>query len=364
MEDLSRVPLLKNVDTLSRLMWPPEWKSGLLFQGTYEQIGVNGKIIWYKRNAKEVITNSTNGGAPIQLEFVKLDFPLFGLPKADLEAVKCEPIHVVLGDVSRIMRDDAASGSLFVIPSQLNSVEYPNAATTVEKVTDYMHDNTGGPVAQLSADVALAQALIDMASRSMLNSVPFVNKFEREMTLNNGYLQVHDMSDETAEQFLLNLTKSLIETRLTVAKNVPVKGLVRQGPLQPMVYEETPLRIDIAYASGVPYAYAGDAGFDNQVINTSLHAKQVCKLMIYAQYTSALRYAVNSRVKRAYLMLLGGKTFNNELSWIVKGIVKAQRNASLYATRKDLTMPEIYVITYTENEYTGVSELLRALKVK
>ena len=183
------------------------------------------------------------------------------------------------------MRSEKLSNkALFVIPSQFNSVEYPNSATKVKHVQAYTNDFTGGPVAQLAADVGLAQCLLDMADK--LNSIPFVYNEFLNLQLQNGYLKV-DLKSENHQEFIEALKQEIPQTRLTISQNVPVCGFVGRN------ITPSKNRIDIAYASAVPYNYR-DPGFDD-AINTD--SEDVCKLIMYAQYASALKYAVDKEKK-------------------------------------------------------------------
>ena len=154
-------------------------------RGIVKEWFVHDSIGWFRRNKKQVYTNCT-GDDPIILHFESLDnFQLFGFKKDAMDNVQIE-MKVVQGDVAVIMRSEKLSNkALFVIPSQFNSVEYPNSATKVKHVQAYTNDFTGGPVAQLAADVGLAQCLLDMADK--LNSIPFVYNEFLNLQLQNGY---------------------------------------------------------------------------------------------------------------------------------------------------------------------------------
>ena len=249
------------------------------------------------------------------------------------------------------MHHPDANKALFVIPSQFNSVEYPNSKTIVKNVAKYTNDNTGGPVAQLAADVGLAACLLEKAAslNNPLNSIPFVSDFPN-LHLQNGYLKV-DSKSEDHKEFVAALKVAISETRLTIARNVPVCGFVGQE------LKASKNRIDIAYASGVPFAYR-DSGF-LEVINTD--CQDVCKLIMYAQYASALKYAVDKDKTHVYLMLLGGKTFNNELIWIENAIKQSYISASIYSKRTDKSFPKITIITYTDEEFLAVSNFCNTL---
>lgn len=110
-------------------------------------------------------------------------------------------IKVTHGCVAEIMRSCRA-GSLFVIPSQFNSVEHVTSVDMdiVTNVNQYYRDHTGGPVAQLAADKGLAQMLINNSRR--LNSIrDVIKEFPTVLSLHNGYLQVHDHAWRSTDQF-------------------------------------------------------------------------------------------------------------------------------------------------------------------
>ena len=131
-----------------------------------------------------------------------------------------------------------------------------------------------------------------------------------------------DLKSENHQEFIEALKQEIPQTRLTISQNVPVCGFVGRN------ITPSKNRIDIAYASAVPYNYR-DPGFDD-AINTD--SEDVCKLIMYAQYASALKYAVDKEKEDVYLMLLGGKTFNNEFSWILNAI------------KRELTLVHIFTV--------------------
>ena len=93
--------------------------------------------------------------------------------------------------------------------------------------------------------------------------------------------------------YVKRLRKALTKTRLTVAKNVPVTGfvnIIRQKGT-------TIHRVDIAYASTVPYKY-----MDRLTLrNYGRHAEHICRFMMITQYASALKYAVDNGTRSVFL---------------------------------------------------------------
>merc|ERR1719343_952386 len=100
------------------------------------------------------------------------------------------------------IQDGANANAYFVLPSQLNGAEYPSHDQIVTKLTDYKHDNTGGPRGQLAVHPAAGQFVLDNAAHDRnpqgINGIDglLARVGHLGFRLQNGYLEVPHIEDE------------------------------------------------------------------------------------------------------------------------------------------------------------------------
>ena len=188
---------------------------------------------------------------------------------------------------------------MFVLPSQLNAAEY--AAKDLSKselasygLEEYLHDGTGGPRGQLSADLGVAKFIIDNATNETrrgkgIDNVRLMGDIDG-VSLKNGYLEVDGSPDvRTFSQRLPRMT-------VMGVKDVPVRGLKAFGsPNVKHTFVDLPHTVDLVYASAVPYGTYG-----NQPKTPSM--LQIVGMTIFGQYVAALRLAIARGGCDVYLM--------------------------------------------------------------
>lgn len=207
-------------------------------------------------------------------------------------------IVVERGSVVREMQTKGARHKVFVLPSQLNAAEYPNHHSIVGQVAEYVGDPTGGPAAQLAGDLGVAQFIIDNASNETrrdkgIDNTRLMGQI-KGIRVVNGYLQVdRDADVETFEKMLPEMT-------ILGVRDVPVRGLDEER--QKFVVKDH--TVDLIYASAVPFG-----SFTNPERHDAV--KKVANLTLLAQYTGAMRLAIQRGKCDLYLMPLGGGVFDN-----------------------------------------------------
>jgi hypothetical protein len=153
------------------------------------------------------------------------------------------------------------------------------------------------------------------------------------ITLVNGYLQVEQDADvKTFEEMLPEMT-------ILGVRDVPVRGL--DEPRESFV--STPHTVDLIYASAVPVGmYTNPRKYDA--------VKRVAGLTLLAQYTGAMRLAVQRGNCDLYLMPLGGGVFGNE-----KPEIRAAMVSAWNIMEQDLKTADVKVIAlayYKSDEFT------------
>ena len=253
------------------------------------------------------------------------------------------PPTLFAGSVMDDMRQSTEKNQMYVLPSQLNAAEHaqkeaiPNS--TMPWLDMYVRDGTGGPRAQLAGDHAIAEYIVDNAATEVNNGptsngmsgkppINYVREilpyFPGKLDLTNGYLGVHDTGNWRKKDFD-TLKKLAMEgetaVQLLVSKDLPVSGYDRTLSSKPKYENKT---VNLAYASAVPINTYGN---DNTAAT-----KTVANIIMVAQYTAALKAAIDLGVQELFLMPLGGGVFHNDRGDIVKNIMTALKKVDLSGT--------------------------------
>lgn len=294
-------------------------------EGTYE----------FDRN-KMTILSSYSGTQPTKSRVVitKCDARASQLkPASSFKTM--DPIFVKKGSVVREMQTKGTRHKVFVLPSQLNAAEYPNHLSIVDEVEEYIGDRTGGPAAQLAGDLGVAQFIIDNASNGIrpnqgIDNTRLMGKI-KGITIENGYLKVDRNADVN------EFAKMLPEMTILGVRDVPVRGL--NAERNAFVMKDH--TVDLIYASAVPFG-----------IYTNPHkhdaVKRVANLTLLAQYTGAMRLAIQRGKCDLYLMPLGGGVFGNERPEIRAAILSAR---DIMKTELEKADVKIVVLAYGQDEY-------------
>ena len=228
---------------------------------------------------------------------------------------------------------------IFVLPSQLNSAEYPSYTHVVKQLSEYISDNTGGPRGQLACAPEIAQFIIDNAAceghedRVLNNVAETIKGNEDRITLHNGYLGVsRSASFSDVERFKANIHK----TTLLASCDIRADGLTPEK----LGFALNSKTVDLLYASAVPYQT-----YNNLHTDTVLNEK-VCKLVLYAQYAAAFCWAAERSPCELFVMPLGGGVFQNPWDWIYDALCRAFAYAKSVA---DLSGVKVNILTWSGN---------------
>lgn len=223
-------------------------------------------------------------------------------------------ITPIIGKIQTEIQKPTRRHKIFVLPSQLNAAEYPNDITIITNVDYYKYDPTGGPLGQLSADPGVAQFIIDNACNENrrdkgINNVRLMGEI-KGIRLHNGYLKVKDNVDvEAFKEAIPNMT-------IFGIKDIPVRGL--DSAMKNFVNMEH--KVDLIYASAVPYGKLGELTYGN---SNHKNVRTIAKLTLFAQYVGSMRLAISRGDCELILMPLGGGFFKNALEDIKSAIISA-----------------------------------------
>jgi len=235
-----------------------------------------------------------------------------GPPNYGVKPARNVQVTLYESDIMDEIHKQTPNKRIFVLPSQLNSAEYPSNRRIVQSVGEYITDLTGGPGGQLAADPGIAQFIIDNASNESdqngLNSMKLVLKGINNISLVNGYLQVAQTITQVDVDAFANRLHLVM---LTAAENISTCGLIN-GRRQFAAHAGT---CDLLYASAVPYGTYGNP--------QSKQCELVARLTLYAQFICALKYAIQRTPCEIYFMPLGGGVFNNHHTWICDALQRA-----------------------------------------
>jgi len=282
--------------------------------GKWELLGKHGDYSF--DSSKMTITSSFAGEATVAATVVitKCLAPASGLPPASSVTSLRGMIGVKAGSIVHDMQAPQTPGErhkVFVLPSQLNAAEYPSHDVIVRALSEYLTDGTGGPAGQLAGDPGIAQFIIDNASNGSRPTVGIDNTRGmgtiRGVSLVNGYLKVDTGADVAGfEQMLPEMT-------VLGVRDVPVRGLDAGRSS----FVKTPHTVDLVYASAVP------VGLYTNMRKTE-EVRRIAGLTLLAQYTGAMRLAVERGNCDLYLMPLGGGVFGNDPTEIRAAMVGAR----------------------------------------
>jgi len=279
----------------------------------------------------------------------------------------CRAIRVVEGEVMADIQRPENAGAYFVLPSQLNGAEYPSPNSVVQRIQDYLYDNTGGPRGQLAVHPAPGQFMLDNAASTAcpggINAIDKVLEHLRTQgghgfRLRNGYLEMPDPVKEGAVETIVREFRSQLHTlRPLIMADIPAGGLrpSRQG------MSDAEHRVGLVYASAVPvssYMNRASTGPTRE-----LHHR-VAEAVLVAQYAGALSQIADrtamGQTSVVYLMPLGGGVFGNPLESICKAISLA---VEYVESEQKLGKLDIRVLAWEGNprEYVGISAQLRQL---
>ena len=246
-------------------------------------------------------------------------------------------ITPIIGKIQTEIQKSGGRHKIFVLPSQLNAAEYPNDNTIIKEVDKYRYDKTGGPMGQLSADPAVAQFIIDNACNDErpdegINNVRLMGEIDG-IRFHNGYLKVkNNVNVEAFKEAIPNMT-------ILGIKDVPVRGLdsVMKNFVN-MLH-----KVDLIYASAVPYGKTGELTYGN---SNHKNVRTIAKLTLFAQYVGSMRLAISRGNCELILMPLGGGFFKNALEDIKSAIISAYDYMEEELKKSNVT---VYLLLYEDD---------------
>lgn len=200
-------------------------------------------------------------------------------------------LKVMKSEIMREIQSSSNAGALFVLPSQLNAVEYPNEDRIVALVEEYKQDPTAGPRAQLAAHPAAAQFLLDNAATTKRHGICSAGEIDNIQGLRvvNGYLKIEDLQKSQQLRCLEDL-----EARLNTLSVLAMEDLLATGATPDLKGTATSThRVGFVYASAVPVDAYLNAGGDVE------YQTKVARLMLIGQYYGALKYAAEQQKTRS-----------------------------------------------------------------
>lgn len=250
-------------------------------------------------------------------------------------------VREVIADVSALHADEANAGCLFQVASQFNLLEMAGPSVTPEEgVGIYEYDGTQGPTCAISAGAGTiyrnyfapvggqigqsAQAQIDCLSEV---GIALGNQGQRLWTMQNGYaLASREGLIEIAQQLEASSEQALdaLRQRLRIGIQWGTQVTLQQASHT----------VTQAYCSALPVGYS-----DHHASLWEPFARLVLEATYEATLCAAILNALNTGSRRAYLTLVGGGVFGNEIPWITDSI---QRALKLYQAW-DL---EIAIVSY------------------
>ena len=208
---------------------------------------------------------------------------------------------------------------MFLLPSQLNSAEYPNHTTIIKNIEKYCKDPTGGPRGQMAVNLGVADFLLKNASNMenidginntrLMGTIPGVN-------LVNGYLQVQYNAEVDT------FWKELHAMTVLGVRDIPVTNTINARNINdanPNQFDSTK-KVDLVYASAVPIdGYCNDG--------PSRNVDDIAYATLVGQYSASLQFAIHNakmyskgKEYHVYLMPLGGGEFKNPVKNIKASI--------------------------------------------
>jgi len=251
-------------------------------------------------------------------------------------------VREVVGDVQDLHGDPANAGALFQVASQLNLLEMAGPSRTPEDgVGIYQKDHTQGPACAIAAGAgtiyrnyfATVGGERGQTRRRQINCLSAVEDRLRDENTEpwpyrNGYVLPSREQLEEADRALDAMTEAEIDavraalrvgiqwdTEVTLSEITP-----SEVPLSEVSQSEVSLSgaghlLTQVYASALPVAYSAHPA--------SLWGR-LARLVLEGAYEATLRAAALNAERTgnntAYLTLLGGGAFGNDIGWIIEAL--------------------------------------------
>ncbi|MBN3791435.1 hypothetical protein [Burkholderia sp. Ac-20353] len=217
-----------------------------------------------------------------------------------------------------------AHGALIQVASQFNLLEMPGPSTTPEHgITGYQHDHTQGPACAMACAPAtiFRNYLVSVDGQSGQTQTRQINTLgdlDRAIgipgiRMRNGYA----MLDAETVRAIGELIRGLDEAGRDELRQQLRIGL--QSNTEVTADNASPQqRVTQAFCSALPVSYNGAprsdwAPFASLVLEASYEATLLAAVLNHRQTGNA----------RAYLTMVGGGAFGNEIHWIIQALRRA-----------------------------------------
>jgi hypothetical protein len=262
-------------------------------------------------------------------------------------------IKFVRSEIMKEIQKTTTGRKVFVLPSQLNSAEYPNEKKIVKSVDDYYGDNTGGPRGQLACDPGVAQFILNNAlsnenPNGVLDNTKHVLGKVLSLKVQNGYLLAkQEVTDIDVDEFKNSLHKMTVLASQDISTNglIPTKAK----------FNTDIRKVDLLYASAMP---SGKSDYVNKTLANSTQHKQIEKLVLLSQYSACFRYACARSPCTLYLMPLGGGVFLNVFEDIFDAMCLSLESVMKTQLEEAMKNVDIRILTW-ETSDTEANECIK-----
>ena len=241
-------------------------------------------------------------------------------------------VREVVGDVQDLHGDPANAGALFQVASQLNLLEMAGPSRTPEDgVGIYQKDHTQGPACAIAAGAgtiyrnyfAKVGGERGQNRRRQINGLSAVEDRLRDENTEpwpyrNGYVLPSRKQLEEADRTLDAMTEAEIDAvraALRVGIQWDTQVTLSEVTLSEVTLSGAGHLLTQVYASALPVAYSAHPA--------SLWGR-LARLVLEGAYEATLRAAALNAERTgnntAYLTLLGGGAFGNDIGWIIEAL--------------------------------------------
>ncbi len=234
-------------------------------------------------------------------------------------------VREVVTDVEVLHQDPANEGALFQVASQFNLLEMLSPSVTPEQgVGIYEHDRTQGPACAIAAGAGTIyrnyfvplDGRVGQSADNQIDCLADVgealgNTDNRLWTMRNGYALATRNGLRTISRALRTMDASRYdEIRQRLRVGIQWHTQVTLGDCSHTVTQVYTSALPVAYSS-VPRPYWED--FSRLILEAAYEAT-LCAAVLNAEETGN---------RRAYLTLLGGGAFGNEVRWIIDALERS-----------------------------------------
>jgi hypothetical protein len=221
-------------------------------------------------------------------------------------------------DIGALQAEDANKDAVFQVASNFSCLEPTSISHLPEQgITNYIHDQTQGPFASLSAAPGLIYRMYyifynpntDSSTwrQTTNNQINLLDKVPISFAVTNGYLNLQKNNTVRPDD--------ITAIKIGFHENIQVTHGFVVGNKHAKVTNPNQIVNQV-------FTAAIDFGNLNAHLRNNPKAIEKAKLILDAAYEGTLRAAALKGKKKVYLTLIGGGVFCNDLSWIAQAIEK------------------------------------------